>query len=165
MVQSCYVFCCGDRMGSHINYTKFLSQHCGQCRKSFHPDLTMCSQKPMLILLIPLQSYLKKKYSPKLLQEFATLSGVGFIAIGGVTNIILWTNHNQSNIECQDSHLGQFYPKAQLVLSIQWDGKSRRTVKTGSFLQLIHQGKEVKMMEGSRVGGECVLLMMLHKMQ
>lgn len=92
-------------------------------------------------------------------------SGVGFIAIGGVTNIILWTNHNQSNIECQDSHLGQFYPKAQLVLSIQWDGKSRRTVKTGSFLQLIHQGKEVKMMEGSRVGGECVLLMMLHKMQ
>lgn len=90
---------------------------------------------------------------------------MGFIAIGGVINIILRTNHNQSNIKCQVSHLGQFYPKAQLVLSIQWDGKSRRTAKTGSFLQLIHQGKEVKMMTGSKQCGESVLLMMPPKMQ
>lgn len=81
---------------------------------------------------------------------------MGFVAIGGVTNIILRTNHNQSNIKCQASHLGQFCPQAQLVLCIQWDGKSRRTVKTGSFLQLIHQGKEMKMVGGSQQwGGEC----------
>lgn len=92
-------------------------------------------------------------------------SGAACIAIGAVTDIILRTNHNQSNIKCQVSHLGQIFPKAQLVLCVQWDGKSRRTVKTGSFLQLIHQGKEVKMMGGSKQWGESVLLVMLHKMQ
>jgi len=69
-------------------------------------------------------------------------SGVGFIAISGVTKVILRTNHKQSNIKCQNSHLGQFYPKAELVFSIQCDGKSRRTVKKGSFLQLMYTRKK-----------------------
>jgi len=63
---------------------------------------------------------------------------VGCKAISGLTKIILRTNYKQSNVKCQNSHLGHFYPKAELVLGIQYDGKPTRAAKKGSFLQLMY---------------------------
>lgn len=175
LVQSCYILCYSARKGVHINYIQFLSQH-HEHMQSFHQDLALCSQKTMFILhlKIPVQSCSAKNISPNLPQIIVGVchtreSSVGFIAISGVTNIILRTNHKQSNVKCQNSHLGQFYPKAELVLSIQCDRIFRRAVKKGSFLQLMYT-KEKKLrcslanVVWAAMAGHISCLVMLHTM-
>lgn len=81
VVQSCYVLCYCDRRGSHIIYIQLLSQHHAQYTQTFHQDLTLCSQKPMLSLTTNSSSVMfEKEYIhlifPKLLYEFATLKRV-----------------------------------------------------------------------------------------
>lgn len=136
-----FVYC--DTVGAHISYTQFPYHHCEQYIQSFHNDLALCSQKLMFFLVIPVWLSWVRTHSPNLPKIILGVchtkeNSVGCKAISGLTKIILRTNYKQSNAKCQNSHLGQFYPKAELVLGIQYDGKPTIAAKKGSFLQLTY---------------------------